>query len=235
MFQPHDIDPRLAVQILQFLWSIYTGRRARSKSGSDKKDADPVTTETTPDPDKLKELIREVETTRPEEGIAAAIDEKFSPADASQIKDDIAAFAILASPPDFNDYDFCGLVQKYIEGIQKIALTADLFRLRGSKVGNGVRLLKLPETSAAFVPASQRDLAVYTEGDIISSSVTNCVIVLTDKQVERPLVIVLEGRFQHVSRLGESGFEKAERAYMFRRGQESNWLAFDFMVLHKNS
>jgi hypothetical protein len=40
---------------------------------------------------------------------------------------------------------------------------------------------------------------------------------------------VLEGVFNHVSRLGEQGFEKAERAYMFGRGQESNWLAFDFL------
>ena len=230
MFQPHDIDPRLTVQILQFLWSIYSGRRARSKSGSDKKDGGPVPAEAAPDPDKLEELIKEVEIKRPNGGIDMAIDEKFSLADAMQVKEDFAAFAVLVSPPEFSDYDFSGLVQKYTEGMQTIALAADLFRLRGAMIGSGFRILEMHETSAALIPAGQRNSAVYTEGEIISASVAKCAVVLTEERVERPLVVVLEGVFNYASYGGYSGqrIERAEQAYRFGSGQESNWLAFEF-------
>ncbi len=223
MSQFHDLDPRFIVQVLQFLVTIYNLRRGRSKSSPNDKDRESV-----PDPDKLKELIKEVESERSDKGIATAIDEKFSPSEAKQVKDDFTVFAILGNPPNFSDYNFFGLVQRYVESMQTIALTADLFRLRGSKMGGGIRILGMPETSAALVPEAQRNSAVYAEGDFVSASVAKCVALLTDKRVECPLVIVLEGVFHHVSRLGDSGLEKAERAYMLKRGQESNWLAFDF-------
>jgi hypothetical protein len=118
-------DPRLVIQIFQLLWSIYSTRRSQKKPSDDAKTHDePAVAAEVLNRDKLQEVIQEV-TEQPEgieQGISAVIDKKFPPAEAQQVKDDFATFAFLASPPDFADYDFAGIIAKYVKAIQAIAL-----------------------------------------------------------------------------------------------------------------
>ena len=226
----YHLDPRLVVQVLQLLWNIYTSRRAKPKPAPDKEGHEPAVAAEVPNPDKLRELIEEVQgkPEQTEESISAAIEEKFPPTEARQVKNDFAAFALLASPPDFADYDFVSLIQKYVKNIQTIALKMDLFRLRGAKYYGELRLLEMSETGGSLAPSAKANDAVYILGDIVSASVAKRSAVLTDEQEDTPLVFVVEGVFRYASYGGYAGqrTESGVQAYKLRAGQESNWLAF---------
>ena len=233
----HDFDPKLVVQIFQFLWTLYSSRRSGSKPTSHKPgDDQPAVAAQVPNPDKLKELIKDVEQ-RPgqtEETISDAIDKRFSPSEAQQVKDDFAAYAVLVNPPNFADYDFASVIQKYVKGMQAIALTADLFRLRGWKADSGIRLLTMTGSAAGLIPRVSVNSLVYPIGQIVSASVGEYGAVLTDEQAECPLLVVAEGVFTYPSygMYGNERSERADRTYRFKRGQESNWIRF---YLDKNS
>jgi hypothetical protein len=226
----HELDPRLVVQILQFLLTAYGIRRARSKPISDQKEGSQAEPSAQlPNPEKLEELIKDVEKTKSQtqETISIAIENKFPPSEAKQIKEDFAAFAILAIPPNFVEYDFSGLIQTYVEQIQAIAMKADLFRLRGWKGKNGIRLLKMPDSAAALLPSHEVSTAVYCPGQIVQARVKDYASVLTDKQQGNPLLVVMNAEFAYASYgLGNQRTEQGNQIYRIGPGQESNWIQF---------
>jgi hypothetical protein len=226
----HNIDPKLVVQIFQFLWTMYSSRRASTKPIPDSETKEqPTASVQIPNPDKLKELIKDVQKNpeQTEGSISAAIDRRFTPSEAQQVKDDFAAYTVLVSPPDFADYDFTSAISRYLKGMQAIALTADLFRIRGKKIGS-TRILAMPDSGAAFIPQKHANSLVYPIGRMISASVAPCQAKLTDEKGEVPLIVVVRGTFTYASSgiPGGERNESREMVYRFRAGQESNWLLF---------
>jgi hypothetical protein len=225
-------DPRLIVQVLQFLWGIYSGRRSQTKPNSDNSESQQAPAQV-PDPDKLQELIEEVEA-RPAEAeadVTAAIEEKFSPSEAHQVKEDFATLAVLVSPPNFADYDFFGVIEKYVGGMHTVASRADLFRLSGAKLDSNVRMLPMAETALALAPDDKVDTAVYRWGEITSASVKGRKALLLDgSKISPPLVLFAEGIFMYASYgiYSSQRTERAVQAYKLRAGQERNWLEFSF-------
>ncbi len=220
-------DITLVVQILQFLHSIYVSKRSSSNTASG--DAQPKTD--TPNPEHLQELIREIKEESGEQtddSVSRAIDRRFVPAEAQRIKDDLAAFMFFATPPDFADYNFIGMIQKYLKGIQSVAVRADLFRIRGEKAKGEVRYLLMDKTAKALLPNKRADDAVYEYSDIISASVVKTEGVLTDEHVDIPFLLFIGATFQSASITGYGGMtpDRRVRTYRLSAGQEDNWLRF---------
>lgn len=221
-----QVDPKLLLQVLQFLLNVYNSTLGRSSNKSPTETPQDVQTRSeTPDPGKLGELIKEVEE-KPGENVERAIDRRFSPEEAKRVKDDLAAFLLFASPPRLADYDFYGIIQSYAKGIQAVALRTELFRLRGQKAAQGFRILPMPDAGTALLPKDVARDAVHAYGEAFSASPKEWKAFLTDEDRDVPLVIFIEAKFSFGYLTGGTYNEGGADLYRLKDGQERNWLEF---------
>lgn len=222
--------------LLSCCLSVYVLRRSSAKGKSPETVPQEIRSERTdPNPERLKELIEDVEkntAVHTEANVSAAIDNKFPPAEASQVKSDFKAISLLVNPPGLSNYDFYTLINQYVRGLSAIATKAELFRLRGYKSNGGPRVLPLIETAAALAPPTAARTAVYTSGSIVSVAVSEVRAVLTDEQEELPLIVAVKAEFKHFSAGGLYSGQRSEygsAVYRLVQGQENNWLKFELV------
>lgn len=223
----HDIDPKLVLQGLQFLYTIYQNRWG--KKSSEKEIPESGAKESRgPDPDRMDELIKEVERhpTQTEDKLAAQIDKKFPPEQASQVKSDLRTLAALVSPPDLKEYDYFGIIKDYAKGLQHIATKTELFRLRGEKIDDNVRLLVMPTTADPLLPPQVRKDAIYLPYPRTTDArIREIHASLVDRGEAAPLTIIVEAAFTEQSYGTRTDVHYM--AYTMAPGQERNWLRFD--------
>ncbi len=224
---------------LRFLFDIYKFRRDAAKDKPSPSPAETVPAkENAPNPERLKELIEELQQSSgaTKEDLPLAIEKKFPPEQATQVKDDLAAVSLLANPPNFANYDYYALISQYLRALRTVAVRTELFRLRGWKNQAGLRLLQMPKTAAALLPRTVTIEAVYRFGEVAQASVTDVETILTDEQEEVPLLVALSAEFSYRSYgMGSQRREKGEEFYRFRVGQDRNWLQFGCMEEMKSS
>jgi hypothetical protein len=223
----HDFDPKLVLQGLQFLYTIYQNRWGKKSSEKEDHEAGAAPEPKGPDPRRMEDLIKEVEDHPKQTGdnLAEAIDKKFPPEQASQVKSDIRTLAAVVSPPDLREYDYFGMILDYAKGLQSIALKTELFRLRGEKIGDEARLLPMPTSAGPLFPARVRNDAVYLPyRSTYEVKVRKAEMFLLD-QPETPLTLFLEAAFIQDSYGPMPGIDA--RPYGITPGQDRNWLRFE--------
>ena len=109
-----------------------------------------------PDPQKLEEVIADVETSaeaNPAKSVDVnqEIDRKFNPEQATRIKSDLKSLTLLADPPSVEEFRYWENLKKIANSFQEFAKKLDLFELRGTEHG-GSRYLYLDNTRAVIVP-----------------------------------------------------------------------------------
>lgn len=227
-------EAQTALTALKFLFDLYKFRRdaAKEKNATDLSSGDaPTARGDQPNPERLEELIRELQHSEHEsrEALSAAIEKKFPPEQASQVKDDLAAISLLANPPNFASYDYYGLITQYVRTLREIALRTEMFRLRGWQNPRLIRLLPLRKTAAILAPPAVLNDAVHTFGEISQVSITSTECFLTDEAEEVPLTLIIEADFLGRSYGVYSGQQRDREAEVYRlgAGQEKNWLGFE--------
>src|SRR5690348_3543469 len=120
------MDATLAVTMLQLLYMIYVEQRRRSEVAN------------VPDPQRVQELIEEIKQSSrrawDNAEFARRIDQKFEPEEAKRVKEDLALFQLFTEAPNLDRFDYWGLLNRFVSGLQKLATKNHLFRLRGRKV-----------------------------------------------------------------------------------------------------
>jgi hypothetical protein len=222
----HDFDPKLILQALQFLYTIYQGRWGKKSSEKEDDQAGAAPEPKSPDPERMGELIKEVEShpKQTEDKLAAEIDKKFPPEQANQVKSDLRTLAAIVSPPDLREYDYFGMIEDYAKGLQNIASKTELFRLRGVKIDDEARLLSLPTSVDSLLPSRVRNDAVYPPFEHVTHvKVREVQAFLVDSGAAAPLALGLEAAFmQH-----DSGMDVESSVYKIVPGQDRNWLGFE--------
>ncbi len=221
-------EAQLAISSLKILLDIYLFRKGVAKAKKPSSGHDPMKTDE-PDTDHLEELIEEIGKGEQEgQDLSEAIDLKFPPAQAKQIKDDYSALSLITTPPDISHYDYFGIISQYVKSFSSLALKTEVFRLRGWKANDGMRCLLLQETAAAILSFAETKEAVYSYAGTPFAEVTDGKAVLTDESTEIPLVLVVQGKFQRATYGigGHAQSEKVNAAYRPHEGQDRNWIEF---------
>jgi hypothetical protein len=223
----HDIDPKLILQALQFLYTIYQSRWGKKPSENKTPETGAAPEPRGPDPERMEGLIKEVEDHPRQTGdkLAAEIDKKFPPEQAHQVKSDLRTLAAIVSPPDFREYDYFGMVQDYAKGLQSIALKTELFRLRGVKIDDETRLLLMPTSAEPLLPPRVREDTVYPPYQSTAAvAIRKVQLGLVDRG-EAPLKLAVEADF--IDQSYGTTTDTHSQAYMITPGQDRNWLGFE--------
>lgn len=223
-------EAQMAINALRLLFDLYKLRRdaATGKTGPDVVRAEKESEQAAePNPERLKELIQELQQEESTAPLSIAIERKFPPAEAARVKQDLAAISLLASPPTLADYDYYGLISTYVRTIRDLAVRTELFTLRGWKNPHGIRILAFPNTNRALAPIDVVEDGVYRYGEVAQVSITKTECFLTDEQGDVPMTLLVEADFIHYSYgLGSEQRDRHGEVYRFSVGQERNWLDF---------
>ena len=223
----HEIDPKLALQVLQFLYTIYQSRWGKKPSEKETRESGAAESKG-PDPERMGELIKEVEShpKQTQDNLAAQIDKKFPPEQAIQVKSDLRTLATLVSPTDLREYDYFGIIENYAKGLQNIAMKTELFRLRGEKIEDNVRVLEMPTTGDSLLPPHVRNNAIYPPyRSTTDIRVRGIHAFLGNGGETAPLTVIVEAAFTQDSYGTTTNVHTM--VYKIASGQERNWLQFD--------
>jgi len=212
------LDPVLVVGILQLLYMVYADQRTRVDDGY-----------VAPDPILVKELIDEIDATEAAPEIDLRIENKFVPADAKRIKDDLALFGVVASPVTLNDFDYWTLLKRYISGLKFLCTSLGLFTIRGEKNGFG-QVLSMPHTFDSLLSPERIRAAFKRLGCEEYQGVVDArCFLLENSEREVPLVLCPTVKINKwdVTGLGGSWTESDFAVYNLSVGQQRHWLRFE--------
>jgi hypothetical protein len=213
------IDPQVALSALKLLFEVYVFGRKSSKTKSG------------PEPKKVQEVIEDLEakTAVSAADVNARIDAKFSPTEAMQVKNDLAAISVIAVPPSFEKFDYWKKISNYLSGMQAIASRTDLFRFQGWSNQLGQKLLRLENASKVIKQSEWIFSAVHKYSDVVSAPLRSVDLVLTDKGYDPPALLAVRATFNFSSHTGYGDGGRENRGTVFRvsQGQDINWIGFE--------
>ena len=199
---------------------------AREKSGGGH--------EADPDPEKLEEVIADVEATAKNRvpnlaEVEQEIDRKFNSEQAEKIKSDLNAIALLASPPTLEEFDYWAVLTQLAKSLQGFARRTELFRLRGTTSSGNTRFLFLEKTSRVIVPEPVilEALVVPRPGDAYGKEITRVNVYLVDSDSEIPLVLGVTGNLKKATCMGEQYKEQVGSSFEISAGKEKNRLLLE--------
>lgn len=218
------VDAGLIVSGLRLLLDGY--KLASEKIGRRNKDV--------PDPAKLEEVIADVQASAGNGPLDPAaveqrIDREFSPEQARKIKNDLAAFALLADPPKLEEFDYWTVLVLMAKSMQGVARKAELFGLLGQsgydRYGDRYgRYLPLRKTSGVLAPPDVIASSLPTPGRAYGEEIINVVVALFEADLEIPLRLGVEGKIKRATSMGERFSETVSETFTVSTGSEKNRL-----------
>jgi hypothetical protein len=182
-----------------------------------------------PDPEKLEEVIADVEATARDRvpnlaDVEQEIDRKFNPEQAEKVKSDLNSIALLADPPRLEEFDYCATLTQLTKSLQVFARKTELFRLRGSNMSDGTRYLYLERTSRVFVPEDVVLEALVVLRNAYGKAITSISVVLIDSDSEIAIKLGVEGHLKRATSMGEQYKENVGSSFAITAGSERNRL-----------
>jgi hypothetical protein len=183
-----------------------------------------------PDPQKLEEVIADVETSaeaNPAESVDVnqEIDRKFNPEQAAKIKSDLSSLALLTDPPAVEEFRYWATLKKVANSFQEFARKLDLFELRGTE-HRGSRYLYLDKTRAVIVPTEHIEESLTTSGRAYGKGISRLNAYLAESDAETPLTVGVAGFLKMATIMGEQYQEKVGAVFSISEGAARNRLRF---------